>query len=302
MTFLKEDLDKIVQAIKKLANSGQEISSPEQEVSEPSDRTYLSDNLILIAQAIRDLNENNEITVEKSIYLTENLNEIAKAIEDLDINKNNYYWDFKIAYGQDGNQILDDGNIEFLQEIVLNISKPHIIAISPRAFEQVNPIITEINITSPITALDYVFRMCAHIKKISLTGNIKTITGSFHQCYKLKTLILGNTIEEIKEGSFTVCNSLKTLKLPKSLKILSRDSFYHCQCLKTIDLTEFNANNIPTITGGGKPFQTTYARPQGGLHILFSDQNALEACAQAEGWCDLYAEQNVYFEVAQQEE
>ena len=160
-----------------MADSSPKNSVPERENAETNNRTYLSDNLTLIAQAIRDLNENNEITVEKSIYLTENLNEIAKAIENIDI-------------------IKPEGTIEITQNGNYNIS---------------NYANAEVNIDGIIVNENYdITDKTLNVGEVTLNGEIianipegiETISGkAFSDNVLVNKIIIPNSVTAIADGA-----------------------------------------------------------------------------------------------------
>lgn len=252
MTFLKEDLDKIVQAIKRLADSGQEISNPEQEISEPGDRTYLSDNLTLIAQAIRDLNENNEITVEKSIYLTDNLNEIAEAIEDIDIVKP----EGTININTNGDYNVSsyiEANVQIPHQIYINGSNIYhpdntydIDNIEFQTCEGEFSLVSLAFSDSTRVIAQEDFYGCKHLTNLIIPNGVIYIGDSaFWGCIALKNLILPNTIITIDKTAFNGCHSLTSLKLPQNenFTTINDYTFNNCNSLTSLTIP----NNVTDI-------------------------------------------------------
>lgn len=287
MTFLKEDLDKIIQAIKKLADSGQEHNNPEQEIVKSGKRHYLSEDLTLIAQAIRDLNENNEITVEKSKYLSENLNEIAQTIENIDIIKP----EGTIEITQNGNYNISNyanAKISVNSEYTAKMDATYEISSNGTIFNGQLIIDGELSLIIPEgveTIGNSAFRECQHLTSLTIPDSVTYIGDyAFENCASLTSLIIPNSVEVISQGAFGGCISLTMLKLPHSIMEILDYAFVNCYSLALIDLTDFSVEDRIPFLGKQALFDFRVNHK-----FLFKDQETLNAFASATNWSE-YAE------------
>lgn len=71
--------------------------------------------------------------------------------------------------------------------------------------------------------------------KITLDGNA-TESGSFYECFNLKTIILPNSVTRIGNGSFRYCENLSSITIGDNVKIIDKSAFDGCRSLTTITL------------------------------------------------------------------
>ena len=115
-----------------------------------------------------------------------------------------------------------------------------------------NPCITDIyskdlqeytiNISSKIRTIgSYAFRNCFKIRRIVLSDTLESIgKGAFIDCYGLIEVVnLENTkLKKISDYLFYNCGSLEVLTLPNSIKSIGENAFYICASIKSIILPQ----------------------------------------------------------------
>lgn len=88
------------------------------------------------------------------------------------------------------------------------------------------------------------FAFSPRIEEIELPDSITKIDiEAFCATRKLKTVKLGNNIEELAYRAFHDCHALESIVLPESIRIIKEDAFDSCVNLKTINIPG-NATNL----------------------------------------------------------
>lgn len=88
------------------------------------------------------------------------------------------------------------------------------------------------------------FAFSPRIEEIELPDSITKIDiEAFCATRKLKTVKLGNNIEELAYRAFHDCHALESIVLPESIRIIKEDAFDSCVNLKTINIPS-NATNL----------------------------------------------------------
>lgn len=88
------------------------------------------------------------------------------------------------------------------------------------------------------------FAFSPRIEEIELPDSITKIDiEAFCATRKLKTVKLGNNIEELAYRAFHDCHALESIVLPESIRIIKEDVFDSCVNLKTINIPG-NATNL----------------------------------------------------------
>ena len=59
--------------------------------------------------------------------------------------------------------------------------------------------------------------------------------GAFDLCSKLKSVVIGKSVETISECAFRYCESLEKIVIPDSVKIIKESAFYECENLTSVD-------------------------------------------------------------------
>lgn len=81
------------------------------------------------------------------------------------------------------------------------------------------------------------FAFSPRIEEIELPDSITKIDiEAFCATRKLKTVKLGNNIEELAYRAFHDCHALESIVLPESIRIIKEDAFDSCVNLKTINI------------------------------------------------------------------
>lgn len=58
---------------------------------------------------------------------------------------------------------------------------------------------------------------------------------AFYSCSKLKSVVIGKSVETISEDAFRDCKSLEKIVIPDSVKIIREYAFYGCENLTSVD-------------------------------------------------------------------
>ena len=58
---------------------------------------------------------------------------------------------------------------------------------------------------------------------------------AFNSCSKLKSVVIGKSVETISEYAFRYCTSLEKIVIPDSVKIIRESAFYGCENLTSVD-------------------------------------------------------------------
>lgn len=81
------------------------------------------------------------------------------------------------------------------------------------------------------------FAFSPRVEEIELPDSITKINiEAFCATRKLKTVKLGNNIEELDYRAFHDCHALESIVLPESIRIIKEDAFDSCVNLKTINI------------------------------------------------------------------
>lgn len=72
---------------------------------------------------------------------------------------------------------------------------------------------------------------------LSKTTGLKTIIyKTFYGCFRLKSIIMPDSVTEIEDASFRECYSLENVKLPNNLESIGKNAFRGCISLKSISI------------------------------------------------------------------
>ena len=92
--------------------------------------------------------------------------------------------------------------------------------------------------------IDFDFKNCRNLKKITLGSNVTTINRqAFEGCLSLTEIDLPNSVETIGGFAFNGCSSLTEIDLPNSVETIGESAFNDCSSLTEIDLP----NSVETI-------------------------------------------------------
>ena len=84
-----------------------------------------------------------------------------------------------------------------------------------------------------------VFLRCENLQSVDFrhVRSLKKLeAATFHECRRLRTVLLGDRLETIGCGCFSH-SGLEEVVLPKSIKCIENDAFGHCKRLKRVVVT-----------------------------------------------------------------
>ncbi len=140
---------------------------------------------------------------------------------------------FGIAFGNEpsvvsGDYIIDDWKIYISEEGKIsikeykgsseNVAIPDnfdgfpVVSIGQNAFQEKD--VVSVTIPDSVTLIDY---------------------SAFNSCSKLKSVVIGKSVETISEYAFKYCKSLEKIVIPDSVKIIRESAFYGCENLTSVD-------------------------------------------------------------------
>lgn len=61
--------------------------------------------------------------------------------------------------------------------------------------------------------------------------------GAFKDCVQLESIVIADTVKEVRTGAFYNCESLSRVLLPQDIEVICSNTFTNCKQLKTINLT-----------------------------------------------------------------
>ena len=87
-----------------------------------------------------------------------------------------------------------------------------------------------------VTAIGgYAFADCETLASITVPGSVKTIeNNAFDGCTNLRSVKLGDGVEEIGQWVFSYCSSLRKVTFPGSVVSIADNAFYKSGSVKLI--------------------------------------------------------------------
>ena len=121
--------------------------------------------------------------------------------------------DWKIYISEEGNISIKDykGSSENV-EIPDNFDGFPVVSIGQNAFQKKD--VVSVTIPDSVTYIGY---------------------GAFDLCSKLKSVVIGKSVETISECAFRYCESLEKIVIPDPVKIIKESAFYGCVNLTSVD-------------------------------------------------------------------
>ena len=129
-------------------------------------------------------------------------------------------------FGDDGSSIVSHGVCYFCSDSEYTMSGGRMV--------QKNPGLMRVSDNSEMP-----YRGLVHIlSSVNFNGREYPVVNinedAFHNCDKVKTVVIDEGLSEISSKAFSYCTGLSDISLPKSLKVLRSFCFEHCTSLKSI--------------------------------------------------------------------
>lgn len=141
---------------------------------------------------------------------------------------------FGIAFGNDpsvvsGDYIIDDWKI--------NISEEGNISIMDYKGSSENVAIPDNFDGFPVVSIgEDAFKKKDSLVSVTISDSVTLIDRyAFGSCSKLKSVVIGKSVETISEDAFRDCKSLEKIVIPDSVKIIREYAFYRCENLTSVD-------------------------------------------------------------------
>lgn len=108
---------------------------------------------------------------------------------------------------------------------------------------------------------DGVFFGCKGLESVTIPGSVKRLPrDAFSRCENLKTVTLGNGVEEIGQYAFGSCKSLESITLPDSVKSIEQYAFQSCENLTTATIGSGIKNIDNQVFYNTKKLESLYFR------------------------------------------
>ena len=82
------------------------------------------------------------------------------------------------------------------------------------------------------------FASCPLLEKVTFSNNVKKIGSAFDDCRHLKTVKMGNGVEQIDSQAFRFCTRMENIRLSNSLKAMPSLLFENCGKIEEITIPE----------------------------------------------------------------
>lgn len=108
---------------------------------------------------------------------------------------------------------------------------------------------------------DGVFYACKGLESVTIPGSVKRLPNYvFRSCENLKTINLGNGVQEIGKSAFSGCKSLESITLPDSVKSIEQYAFQSCENLTTATIGSGVKNIDNQVFYNTKKLESLYFR------------------------------------------
>ena len=97
------------------------------------------------------------------------------------------------------------------------------------------------------------FHNCTKLKEIIIPNSVTTIgKNAFQKCNNLPSITLSNTLTSIDSNAFLDCSSLTTIAIPNSVTSIAHQAFANCSSLTSVTLPENSIIAINAFENAGK--------------------------------------------------
>lgn len=163
---------------------------------------------------------------------------------------------FGIAFGNEpsvvsGDYIIDDWKIYISEEGKIsikeykgsseNVAIPDnfdgfpVVSIGEEAFQNKSSLVS-VTIPDSVTLIgDRVFDSCSKLKSVVIGKSVETISeDAFNDCKSLEKIVIPDSVKKIKVYAFFRCENLTSVDFGNSLEEIEREAFYGCSSLTSV--------------------------------------------------------------------
>lgn len=134
--------------------------------------------------------------------------------------------------------------------------------------------ITSVNIPMSITTIGKgAFHGCSNLTTVNL--NCPHVGEWFSEITSIKTVNLGETVQDIEARAFNGCTGLISVNMPNQITVIGPKAFYHCSSLRSIRLPD-NLQYIHVQAFAGCSSLESITLPE---RVLYIDDNAFVNCS-----------------------
>lgn len=112
-----------------------------------------------------------------------------------------------------------------------------------------NGYITSVTIPSTVTTYGASFSYCERLESVTLPSGV-TQTGSYLNCYNIKSFTIPSTVTTISSSAFSGCYGLTSLTIPSGVTTINGSAFYNCYQLRSLSIPS-GVSNLETNTFSG---------------------------------------------------
>ena len=144
--------------------------------------------------------------------------------------------DWKIYISEEGNISIKDykGSSENV-EIPDNFDGFPVVSIGEKAFQNKGSLVS-VTIPDSVTLIGgYAFNSCSKLKSVVIGKSVETISErAFDNCESLEKIVIPDSVKKIKEYAFCLCVNLTSVDFGNSLEKIENNAFYSCSSLTSV--------------------------------------------------------------------